>query len=509
MKKRMARFFVIILVILICAEIPRKGAFSPFYPKAVYGAGYIDFENGMDGQVIRKSIPGLEFTKTDGSDWVYMDVKTGKYNAPYPDCPYGHPNPYCPYTLNGYFAAWLGTDQGDGVITLTNGATYLTVWISTSESVTVEAYDIRGTLADSVTVTPNANTGKLTQATVTNKQGFVLTKVVIHGTANQWLIDDLSTDAGGVPDTRTPIIFIPGIMGSTLSNHKGEVWPNSTILALSPFDDFLRVLRLGTDGSTPLEPNNSDYNTIIANDIVRAPSVPGYGSTDMYQALIDYLGIRGYTTSGDSPTLIVFPYDWRKSITDTVSSLQISVTHILNQSNIKKVNIIAHSQGGLVARVYIDDKERAKTVDKLITLGTPYLGAPVAFDAMHYGHECMIPFPVTIPILNRQASICLSNGGTIKEVVQNQPSAYQLLPSSNYFKVYDHGYLDINDGKSEEWFPYPKVKGLITSVHNAQLMTQAETVYSKAIPSPDFSGGRCESGMNRTESRHGIENLLE
>ncbi len=45
-----------------------------------------------------------------------------------------------------------------------------------------------------------------------------------------------------------------------------------------------------------------------------------------------------------------------------------------------QVNILAHSMGGLVSRYYISDPVRAQKVQRLVTLGTPYLGAPkIAF----------------------------------------------------------------------------------------------------------------------------------
>jgi len=44
-------------------------------------SGLIDFEDGVDGQSIQSSIPGLQFT-TRGYDWIYGDWRTGQYNGP-------------------------------------------------------------------------------------------------------------------------------------------------------------------------------------------------------------------------------------------------------------------------------------------------------------------------------------------------------------------------------------------------------------------------------------------
>src|SRR5690349_19238 len=91
--------------------------------------GYIDFEDGIDGQPIQSTIPGLKFTTTNGQDWIYGDWRTGYYHGKYPA---GQ------YTSNGNFFAWLGPYQGDGRIDFTQGrATYISFGVSTANYVTV------------------------------------------------------------------------------------------------------------------------------------------------------------------------------------------------------------------------------------------------------------------------------------------------------------------------------------------------------------------------------------
>lgn len=51
----------------------------------------------------------------------------------------------------------------------------------------------------------------------------------------------------------------------------------------------------------------------------------------------------------------------------------------------KQVDIVAHSMGGLVARSMIEQYDGAKYVNKLITLGTPHLGSPLAIFRMILG----------------------------------------------------------------------------------------------------------------------------
>ncbi|MDA8353747.1 MAG: alpha/beta fold hydrolase [Firmicutes bacterium] len=68
------------------------------------------------------------------------------------------------------------------------------------------------------------------------------------------------------------------------------------------------------------------------------------------------------------------PYvaDWNDQVHEKVQILQ--KEHGLSQ----RFNIIAHSQGGLVARKYIYDHPH--TVAGLVTLGTPHHGSPLAKD---------------------------------------------------------------------------------------------------------------------------------
>ena len=47
-----------------------------------------------------------------------------------------------------------------------------------------------------------------------------------------------------------------------------------------------------------------------------------------------------------------------------------------------RVDIVAHSFGGLVGRAYIADPVRATRVDQLITLGAPQLGAAKSLKAL-------------------------------------------------------------------------------------------------------------------------------
>jgi len=143
--------------------------------------GFMDFEDGVDEMPIRSTIPGMTFTTTMGYDWVYGDIRTGKYNV----YPYGHAG----YECHGNFFAWLGPYQGLGRIDFT-GATARTVSMLTSThyGTYLEAYDSDGNLVASDYAGPNTFTRTMTQITVTSPS---IAYVIVHDTGNYWLIDDL------------------------------------------------------------------------------------------------------------------------------------------------------------------------------------------------------------------------------------------------------------------------------------------------------------------------------
>jgi hypothetical protein len=159
------------------------------WPAAVYlirwvvlsQGGFMDFEDGVDGMPIRSTIPGMTFTTTMGYDWVYGDIRTGKYNV----YPYGHAG----YECHGNFFAWLGPYQGMGRIDFT-GATARTVSMLTSThyGTYLEAYDSNGNLLASDYAGPNTFTRTMTEIKVTAPN---IAYVIVHDTGNYWLIDDL------------------------------------------------------------------------------------------------------------------------------------------------------------------------------------------------------------------------------------------------------------------------------------------------------------------------------
>jgi triacylglycerol lipase len=72
------------------------------------------------------------------------------------------------------------------------------------------------------------------------------------------------------------------------------------------------------------------------------------------------------------------------------TQLKKAILGILSESGHEKVNVIAHSMGGLDARHMIVDFEMAGAVAGLTTIGTPHLGSSAADRRLRQGGEMLI-----------------------------------------------------------------------------------------------------------------------
>ena len=194
---------------------------------------------------------------------------------------------------------------------------------------------------------------------------------------------------------RLPIILIPGVAGTILfSSGKGEVWP------LAPQANRVDMT-LNPDGKT-----SATGASIFVVDILRRA-----GPMNFYGGMMNYLTQLGYKEGTD---LFTFPYDWRFSNDEHFGNLDDTINTALEKNGSKKVILLAHSMGGIIARAYVfSNPDRASKVDSFITMGTPYWGAPKVYYSLINGYQFGNP---TV----RQE--------LMKVLMQNMSSAYQLLP---------------------------------------------------------------------------------
>jgi hypothetical protein len=246
---------------------------------------------------------------------------------------------------------------------------------------------------------------------------------------------------------REPVVIVPGISGSVLvkSSDGSEAWPNIGKMLVSPSDSYLDALALdaaGNDSASTIR-----VSGILADAKLAAGNVTLF-SDDFYGNLIDAFKNEGYI---ENQNLFTAPYDWRLDITKSVSVLTAQIAQAVAVSPTGKINIVAHSMGGLVLKKYLaglTSGASAALLDKVILVGVPELGAPYAFKILNYGDDLNIP---------------IANQNEIKKIAQNMPAIYELLPSRRYVGVVGGYVQDFRDGKGDAFLDYAGASTVLAS----------------------------------------------
>lgn len=228
-----------------------------------------------------------------------------------------------------------------------------------------------------------------------------------------------------VPDAK-PIIFIPGISGSELftidEKYLSDVERKTGMISSGNEEHAKRLwLPQGYDAkdlNEDLKITNEAYG--LQEGDFRGLKVfdrhvgPGAANAVLLNALLIKFPDRH---------IYQFSYDWRKSNTLTMKKLDAFIKTIRKRG---KVDIVAHSMGGLVAAHYI--REHGGRVDKFISLCTPYEGAPHAYNQMASGN-----------IFGGIKDVILENlFGIEKEVVQGYDGLVELYPTQKMLASYPY-----------------------------------------------------------------------
>ena len=197
--------------------------------------------------------------------------------------------------------------------------------------------------------------------------------------------------ARGIKD---PIVVLPGIMGSLLFSVRGV----TTMLWINPL--------LFVNGQASYLKVDDEEKT---NPMVECVAF----SLEKLTYLKLVLELRREFT------VYEFPYDWRLPIENNADVLHNSIERWASAHPAQKFTLVAHSMGGLVSRSYLgrhpEDAERR--INRLITLGTPHLGATNAIDNLYHGNQMV----AMVDRINQQ--------NEMTQVVLSMPSVYQLLPA--------------------------------------------------------------------------------
>jgi pimeloyl-ACP methyl ester carboxylesterase len=219
------------------------------------------------------------------------------------------------------------------------------------------------------------------------------------------------------------VLFIPGIESSRL------------------YRDQKSAFGIGTTTNTLWEPNRNDDVRALFLDAHGSSTDQSIYSGDPIGSAWGYSVYASFMKSLDSLVAAgaiaewkPFGYDWRKPIdqvalgwekkaTTTVSLIDM-VADIARRSKTGKVDIVAHSNGGLVARYLIKalaDRGESSLVDTIISVAVPYLGTPEAIGGILHGDDESV------------ADGLLLKTSVARDLGVNMPSAYSLVPSSAYY----------------------------------------------------------------------------
>ncbi|PVY89201.1 von Willebrand factor type A domain-containing protein [Ezakiella coagulans] len=183
---------------------------------------------------------------------------------------------------------------------------------------------------------------------------------------------------------KKPIIFIPGIAGSELFKiDESLVSPEEKAIGMIYGDKERSANRIWVPIGYDARKANDDLNLYSNENLyglqqgdLRKVNVfeRHAGPVAMYSSLLGTI-MKNFP---DRPVYL-FSYDWRKSNIDSAEKLAAFIDSITDGGKVK-VDIIAHSMGGIVSSHYL--REHDDRVDKYLSFGSPYEGAPSAFNTL-------------------------------------------------------------------------------------------------------------------------------
>lgn len=279
--------------------------------------------------------------------------------------------------------------------------------------------------------------------------------------------------ATSIGDARNPVVVIPGILGTKLESVDGtKVWGSFTFGAAdADRPEGARLVALPMQLNTPLAQLTDDVlpttvlDVVVADvglfrgieigayvDILRTLAAGQYRDSLLGEAgVVDYGGLHY--------TCFQYAYDWRRDVAESAAVLGELIADAQDAARIGrglpddapvKVDVVAHSMGGLVLRYYLRYGSQplpadgslpeltwagAANVEHAILVGTPNAGSVLSFQQLVDGWDLGPLFP------NYRSSVL----GTM-------PAIYQLLPRSRHARVVDEATgeaIDIFD--ADEW----------------------------------------------------------
>lgn len=246
-----------------------------------------------------------------------------------------------------------------------------------------------------------------------------------------------------------PVVIVPGLLGSRLEDERNGrvVWGKMfSLRALTVHESVIQPDYDGKDGlELPIRSTDFQANRdhLVATGIMdQFTIVPHVAEVKAYARMLEAFEVCGYRpgeiqSCGLGVNAAVFAYDWRRDIVENAQLLAARIRDI--QANAgdpaTRVDIVAHSMGGLIAEYYAlygdedvlaDDQlpmptyAGAANLGKLILLGVPHLGSVKALKTLHRGrhvgwrsisNEAIFTMPAIYQLLPPDDAVRFSTGG--------------------------------------------------------------------------------------------------
>jgi len=279
-----------------------------------------------------------------------------------------------------------------------------------------------------------------------------------------WLTVEPPFDqADTVKDCCSSILFIPGLQASRLYTGTNRLWePNR--------NEDVEKLYLDAGGKS------IDSSVYSGEPIDMAFGIKGiYGS---FTELLDKMANDGTIKEWKA-----FGYDWRKPIAEVVAGHEQKATttesllkiteNLAARSPTGKVTLIAHSNGGLVAKYLVKtlaEQGKDGIIDSVISVAVPYLGTPQAIIGLLHGDGQSIGYGT---ILRKSVA---------KGLGINMPAAYSLIPSAAYFAKSLGPTIAFADGSTGPIDSAADQSSFIGERANAVLMAGGEALHGILDP---------------------------
>jgi len=198
--------------------------------------------------------------------------------------------------------------------------------------------------------------------------------------------------------TKARVYLLPGIMGSTLATKTGadkkgrhKVWLNPQAIEAG------EMLSMALPAKAGLHPIGV--------------MLPGYLKLKLHLMLAGF-------------DVVFHPFDWRKSVIDSGKLLSRRIA----RDGAKKVCIVAHSMGGLVARAALANDAKHR-IARIVQLGAPNFGSFVIVQALRGVY----------PTVRKVAALDPKHttDQLVRHVFRTLPGLYDMLPAPEHIKDLD------------------------------------------------------------------------